>query len=59
MLAVPRDTLVEIPGVGKDKINAAFGGPELTVDTLENLTGLSIGNYVVIDSGGWRRSSTL
>jgi polyisoprenyl-teichoic acid--peptidoglycan teichoic acid transferase len=29
MLAVPRDTLVEIPGVGEDKINAAFatGGP--------------------------------
>src|SRR3712207_3884184 len=24
MLAVPRDTLVEIPGVGEDKINAAF-----------------------------------
>ena len=54
MLAVPRDTLVQIPGVGEDKINAAFaiGGPELTVDTLENLTGLSIGNYVVADFGG-------
>ena len=54
MLAVPRDTLVEIPGVGDDKINAAFaiGGPELTVDTLENFTGLSIGNYVVVDFGG-------
>lgn len=50
LLAVPRDTLVEIPGVGEDKINAAFayGGPELTVETLENLTGLSIGNYVVV-----------
>ena len=24
MLAVPRDTLVDIPGVGEDKINAAF-----------------------------------
>lgn len=46
MLAVPRDTLVEIPGVGEDKINAAFanGGPELAVDSLENLTGLRIGN---------------
>jgi polyisoprenyl-teichoic acid--peptidoglycan teichoic acid transferase len=50
LLAVPRDTLVEIPGVGEDKINAAFavGGPELTVETLENLTGLSIGDYVVV-----------
>lgn len=54
MLAVPRDTLVEIPGVGEDKINAAFatGGPQLTVETLEELTGLSIGNYVVVDFGG-------
>ncbi|MEW6638779.1 MAG: LCP family protein [Actinomycetota bacterium] len=54
MLAVPRDTLVEIPGVGEDKVNAAYanGGPELTVETLENLTGLPIENYVVVDFGG-------
>ncbi|HJQ29127.1 MAG TPA: LCP family protein [Rubrobacter sp.] len=54
MLAVPRDTLVDIPGVGKDKINAAFasGGPELTVETLENLTGVQIDDYVVVRFGG-------
>ena len=54
MLAVPRDTLVDIPGVGKDKINAAFanGGPELTVETLENLTGLRLNDYVVVNFGG-------
>jgi polyisoprenyl-teichoic acid--peptidoglycan teichoic acid transferase len=54
MLAVPRDTLVEIPGRGEDKINAAFatGGPELTVNTLENLTGLPINNYVVVHFDG-------
>ena len=53
-LAVPRDTLVEIPGGGQDKINAAlaYGGPDLTVETLENLTGVRIGNYVVLDFGG-------
>lgn len=51
MLAVPRDTLVDIPGVGEDKINAA-GGPELTVETLENLTGVSINDYVVVHFGG-------
>lgn len=53
-LAVPRDTLLEIPGAGKDKVNAAFaiGGPRLTVETLENFTGLSIENYVVLDFGG-------
>src|SRR3712207_4475280 len=54
MVAVPRDTLVEIPGVGEDKINVAFaaGGPELTVETLENLTGLPIDNYVVVHFDG-------
>lgn len=54
MLAVPRDTLVEIPGLGEDKINAAFatGGPELTVKTLENLTGLPINNYIVVHFDG-------
>jgi polyisoprenyl-teichoic acid--peptidoglycan teichoic acid transferase len=54
MLAVPRDTLVGIPGVSEDKINAAFAvdGPELTVKTLENLTGLPINNYVVVHFDG-------
>ena len=54
MLAVPRDTLVDIPGVGKDKINAAFasGGPELTVETLKNLTGVRLNDYVVVNFGG-------
>ncbi|WP_119070187.1 LCP family protein [Rubrobacter indicoceani] len=54
MLAVPRDTLVEIPEVGEDKVNAAFatGGPELTVETVEGLTDRRINNYIVIDFGG-------
>jgi polyisoprenyl-teichoic acid--peptidoglycan teichoic acid transferase len=54
MLAVPRDTLVDIPGVGKDKINAAYasGGPELTLQTLENLTDLRLNHYVIVNFGG-------
>jgi LCP family protein required for cell wall assembly len=54
MLAVPRDTLVDIPGVGEDKINAAYanGGPELTIETLENLTGIRLNDYVVVNFGG-------
>jgi LCP family protein required for cell wall assembly len=54
MLAVPRDTLVDIPGVGEDKINAAFatGGPELTVESLENLTALPIRSYIVVHFDG-------
>jgi LCP family protein required for cell wall assembly len=54
LLAVPRDTLVEIPGVGDDKVNAAYaiGGPSLAVETLEGLTDLPIENYVILDFGG-------
>jgi polyisoprenyl-teichoic acid--peptidoglycan teichoic acid transferase len=54
LLSVPRDTLVEIPSVGQDKINAAFanGGPELAVQTLENFTNLPIENYVVLNFSG-------
>ncbi len=56
MLAVPRDTLVQIPGVGEDKINAAFaaGGPNLTARTVQNLTGVPVNDYVVVDFGGVR-----
>ena len=54
MLAVPRDTLLEIPGVGEDKVNAAFanGGAELTVETLEGLLDRRIDNYVVLNFEG-------
>ena len=54
LLAVPRDTLIQIPGTGEDKINAAFanGGPPLAVETLENFMGLPIGNYVGLNFGG-------
>ena len=56
LLAVPRDTLVEIPGLGQDKVNAVFanGGSGLTVETLENFTGLPIENYVVLNFSGTR-----
>lgn len=54
MLSVPRDTLAEIPGHGKDKINSAYayGGTDLMVDTLEEFTDLRIGNYAVIEFDG-------
>src|SRR4028119_1901196 len=54
LLAVPRDTLVEVPGVGQDKLNAAFsiGGSELAIETLEDFTELPVGDYVVLDFGG-------
>ena len=52
-LSIPRDTYAEIPGVGWDKINAsyAYGGPELLVETVEKLTGLTVNHFVQIGMG--------
>jgi LCP family protein required for cell wall assembly len=42
IVGIPRDSYVEIPGVGQNKIDAAlfYGGPDLVVQTVEQLTGL-------------------
>ena len=40
-LSIPRDVEVEVPGHGINKINAAyaFGGPALTIETVESFLG--------------------
>ncbi|MGN6866871.1 MAG: LCP family protein [Solirubrobacteraceae bacterium] len=50
-LSLPRDTLVTIPGHGPNKINAAyaFGGPALTIKTVEALTGIKINHVIIIN----------
>ena len=50
-LSIPRDTLVPIPGHGQNKINAAyaFGGPALTIKTVEQLTGIPINHVIIIN----------
>ncbi|MFC5281344.1 LCP family protein [Arcanobacterium canis] len=54
LISIPRDSLVDIPGHGKGKINAAFslGDAALTVKTVEKLTGLTIDHYLEIGMGG-------
>jgi len=51
MLSIPRDTWVRIPGHGRHKINAAhaIGGPELAVDTVENLLGVRADGYLTVN----------
>lgn len=46
-----RDTYVEIPGYGNNKINAAYtyGGPKLTIQTIEANFGIKIDRYAVVD----------
>lgn len=55
LLSLPRDSIVEIPGEGEGKINAAYaiGGPDLLVKTVESETGLRMDAYVEIGLGGF------
>jgi len=49
-LSIARDTLVDIPGAGRQKINAAFaiGGTALAVRTVEAYTGIDVHHVVVV-----------
>ncbi|WP_346939692.1 LCP family protein [uncultured Clostridium sp.] len=49
--SIMRDTYVDIPENGKDKINHAFayGGPQLSIKTLNQNFGLNIKDYVKIN----------
>jgi LCP family protein required for cell wall assembly len=51
IIGIPRDSYVDIPGYGSDKINAAmvFGGPELTSRAVAELTGIQP-DYVFVTS---------
>ena len=44
LVSLPRDSYVNIPGHGWNKLNAAysFGGPSLLAETVQNATGLRI-----------------
>ena len=52
--SIPRDSYVEIPGRGMDKINHAyaFGGPELSLQTVQNWLGIELNDYAVVDMQG-------
>jgi len=54
LISIPRDSWVDIPGHGMNKINAsyAFGGPSLLIQTVEQLTDVRIDHYVAIDFDG-------
>ena len=55
LMSIPRDSLVEVPGYGTSKINAAyaFGGPKLLTETIELNTGIRVDHYVEIGIGGF------
>lgn len=57
MLSVPRDILVPFPGHRQDKINAAYavGGPPLSVKLVEDLLGIRIHSYALVDFGAFTK----
>jgi LCP family protein required for cell wall assembly len=50
-LSIPRDTVVEIPGHGLQKINAAyaFGGPALSISVIKRFLGIKINHIVEVN----------
>jgi LCP family protein required for cell wall assembly len=50
-LSIPRDTVVDIPGHGREKINAAYalGGPALAVATVKSYLGIEVNHLVEVN----------
>jgi LCP family protein required for cell wall assembly len=50
-LSIPRDTVVEIPGHGEQKINAAnaFGGPALAISVVKRYLGIPVNHVVEVN----------
>jgi LCP family protein required for cell wall assembly len=57
MLSIPRDTYIDRPGVFVDKINAAyaFGGPDLSRRVVEDLLGIRVNAYALVDFDAFTR----
>jgi LCP family protein required for cell wall assembly len=55
VVSLPRDSWVDLPGHGMNKINAAFGlgGPKLMVATVERATGLRISDFAEVNFLGF------
>ncbi len=55
ILSIPRDLYVDIPGHGRDRINAAyaFGGASLMVETIKLNLGVSVNHYVEVGFVGF------
>lgn len=65
-VSIPRDTLITLPQCKSDgktvggyegKFNAAFdiAGPGCTIKAVEEMSGLNINNFMMVDFGGFKR----
>ncbi|WLD92904.1 LCP family protein [Alkalihalobacillus sp. AL-G] len=57
LVSIMRDSYVEIPGYGMNKINAAFfhGGPELLRKTIKQNFGVDVHYYAIVDFKGFEQ----
>ena len=64
VISIPRDLYVQIPGVGRERINTADvygerrkpgGGIDLVQRTIQDNLGLSVDKYVRVDFGGFEQ----
>lgn len=65
-VSIPRDTLIDLPtcknangesvngGTGKFNEAMTRGGPGCTLKAVENMTGMKIDNFMVVDFGGFK-----
>lgn len=56
MTSFLRDLYVNIPGYGQNKLNAAYtyGGPALSIQTVESNFGINIDRYAVVDFSAFK-----
>jgi len=56
LLSIPRDTKVDMPRHGTDKINSAYvyGGPALTADVVSDLIGMPVEYYTLVNWDGFK-----
>jgi LCP family protein required for cell wall assembly len=63
IISFPRDSWVDVPGFGKQKLNAAYtlgtqeggasGGAQLLIQTIQNMTGLTVDHYARVSLLGF------
>jgi len=57
VFSIPRDTMIQMPGYGTQKINAAhaFKGPSGAIDAAKNLLGIDVHHYISMQFEGFKK----
>jgi len=57
IISIPRDTMIELPGHGTQKINAAnmYYGPSGAINAVKSLTGIDVNHYITMEFTGFEQ----